>query len=441
VAMLAGGATRVINCEIGDDLAGQLHRRICERVRDDLEANLLYLSDGETQLLLASLDLLGVGGTLLVELRRQIETATGIPARSVVITCTHTHDGPVLNALLHDAPTNESYEAKLQGWLVEAAKEAVASARPARLGWGKGVARVGYSRRMCWADGVHTMYNPRGRESPQPLFTGLEGPDDPSHAVLFAVDARDKCIALIHNNTCHATCMENATFASADFPGEARALLRSALGADLPVLYLQGASGDISPWDLSKPRPADGERRAREMGAVLAGETFELIHRAQPTETPVLGHVFEDVEMGVRLPTPEALARAREIAALGEEKAGRGSYVLAVNGVLALWDQFRDRPFDTLPVHAIRIGDCALVTNPCELYCQFGLDTKRRSPAAVTVVVQLADGSSGYCPTIPAIMGGGYSGEAIRWARLEPYAGYKLVEASCRLLRQVWDQG
>jgi uncharacterized protein YcfJ len=56
----------------------------------------------------------------------------------------------------------------------------------------------------------------------------------------------------------------------------------------------------------------------------------------------------------------------------------------------------------------------------------------------VTAVTQLADGRGGYCPTIYGVMGGGYSGEAIHWARLEPYAGYKLVESSARLLKALW---
>jgi len=276
-------------------------------------------------------------------------------------------------------------------------------------------------------------------DTTRPDFIGLEGPDDPSHAVLFAIDEEGKYVGIVHNNSCHATCMENALFASADFPGEARRLVRGALAADLPVLYLQGASGDISPWDLMENRGFhSSEQRVKEIGATLAAETLRLLHRAQMSDSPEFQHLFEEVEVEVRLPNADALARARELQAHGEQTAGRGEYVLAVCGVLRLYEQFKDHPFDRLRVHAVRVGQYAIVTNPCELYCQFGLEIKRRSPAAVTAVAQLADGSAGYCPTIPALMGGGYSGEAIHWSRLEPYAGYKLVEVSARLLHQLW---
>jgi len=107
-------------------------------------------------------------------------------------------------------------------------------------------------------------------------------------------------------------------------------------------------------------------------------------------------------------------------------------------GTLHLQDVFGKNPVDTLPVHTIRIGDVALVTQPCELYCQFGLDIKRRSPAPLTAVVGLADGFCGYCPTIYGILGGGYSGATISWTRLEPYAGYRIVETAGQMLNRLW---
>ena len=77
-------------------------------------------------------------------------------------------------------------------------------------------------------------------------------------------------------------------------------------------------------------------------------------------------------------------------------------------------------------------------TLPCELYCQFALDIKRRSPAPITAVVGLADGFCGCCPTIYGILGGGYSGAPLNWARLEPYAGYLIVESAGRMLNHLW---
>ena len=116
----------------------------------------------------------------------------------------------------------------------------------------------------------------------------------------------------------------------------------------------------------------------------------------------------------------------------------RGMQMIEAFGTVYLQERYGENPVETVPVHAVRIGDVALVTQPCELYCQFGLDIKRRSPAPLTAVVGLADGFGGYCPTIYGILGGGYSGVPTFGSRLEPYAGYQIVEAAGRMLNRLW---
>src|SRR5690606_37559700 len=143
--------------------------------------------------------------------------------------------------------------------------------------------------------------------------------------------------------------------------------------------------------------------------------------------------------VGVRLPSPETLAESRDILRridAGEEI--RGMKMILAFGSIHLQEKFGDDPFDILPVHAIRLGDLAIVTQSCELFCQFGLDIKNRSPVSNTIVVGLTDGLNGYCPTVYGFMGGGYSGAPISWTRLEPYAGYKIVETASRLLNRLW---
>ena len=434
--MKAGSAFHTINPELGVDLAGQLSRRFVEYIRDDLEANALYLADEQLQVLLVSLDLAGLFEEAYVrDTRAAISAATGVPERHIILTSTHTHDGPDTLHLLPDSVKDEPYLARLQQWLVQVCSEAVGSAQPARFGWAAGQAQVGFNRRLCWADGTHSMYG----DAQKPDFTGLEGPDDPTHSVFFAVDEEGQYIAVAHNNCCHMTCLESASYASADFAGEARRLVREALGPSLPVLYLQGASGDTSPWnELLAMDRWHGEQRLREVGTLLAAETLRLLHTVTPVADPIFCHEYEDLTLAVRLPEADRLTEARQVVAVGEEAAGRGAWILAQAGVIRLQEEFEANPSENVALHALRVGDFAMVTNPCELYCQFGLDIRRRSPAAVTAVTQLADGYSGYCPTIPGLMGGGYSGEAIHWARLEPYAGYKIVEASAKLVGGLW---
>lgn len=437
MSLSIGAATKVINGEIGDDLLGQLHRRLAKSIRDNLEANALYVAGETGHVLLISCDLLWLEAAFVREVAAAIAARTGVAAEAVVIACTHTHDGPNTFALLPDAPVNEAYLARLRGWLVEVAERAVRSAGPGKVGWALGRAHVGFNRRLCWADGTHSMYGDPSRKD----FNGLEGPEDPRHSVLAAYDAAGKIIAVVHNNSCHATCIESAEQMSADFPGEARRLLRQTLGDGLPVLYLQGASGDNSPFDLQSPhtqRDTDGrERRLREVGMILAGETLRLLYEIRPADSAAVACLREDLRINVRLPDIDRLEEIRKLVESGPQKAGRGPWVLQ-SSLMRLVERFRADSLDVVPVSAVRIGELGIATNPCEFYCQFGLDIKRRSPAAVTMVSQLTNGCCGYCPTPYAVLGGGYSGDATLWCRLEPFAGYRIVDAASRLLRRLW---
>jgi len=429
-----GSSSRIINPEPGANLMGQLFNRVSRKVRDNLEANVLYLSDGKTSVFFISCDLALLENDFITEVSAEIEKVTSVPADAIIIGCTHTHAGPYTTALLPDVPGDDAYLQKLKTNLVEACQEALQKSAPGILSAAAGKAQIGYNRRLCWADGTHSMYG----DSRRPDFTGLEGPDDSQQIVLAAYDKEGKCQAIMHNNSCHATSVESADFVSADFPGAARYYLRQALGRDIPVLYLQGASGDTSPWDMLHPeKRVPGSQRCQEIGLLLAGTTLHLLKTAQQFSEGFLSCLKEELKVKIRLPTAQELEKARETVKQGEKQAGRWNYVLAWS-VLALYEKFHQNPEEVLPVHAIRIGPVAVVTNPCELFCHFGLEIKRRSPAQLTMVAQLVNGFSGYCPTIPGIIGGGYSGMTILWTRLEPYAGYMLVETSARLLHQLW---
>lgn len=432
----AGASSRVINCQVGDYLYGTLTPRTCRRIKDNLEANFAFLGDDNATVLLVSMDLAGAFRDSFVRgMTSEIGSRLGMAPEQIILCSTNCNGGPVTFDLLHDVPVNEPYLQALRIALLDGAEEAAANARIARVGWANGRALIGTNRRLCWDDGSHSMYG----DATQSGFAGLEGPADPSHATLFAADEQDSPVFVLHNNCAHAACVQNAEFCSADYPGEARRLIRNACGAGLPVLYLQGAAGDVAPWDtLNVGSDYDGAQRVKDIGRLLADESLRAVAEAEKHRNVIVGHAYRELELSVRLPTPAQIEQALSVRAAGDEKCGRSNYALAVNGVLRLQERFKDNPRDTARIHAVRIGDFALATNPCKLFCQFGLDIKNRSPASVTAISELADGFSGYCPTIYGLRGGGYSASPTLWCRLEETAGYQMVDASSILLHSLW---
>lgn len=431
-----GAASQVINNEVGRIIQGASVDEKAASIRDDSEANAMLLDDGSVSVLLVSCDLAGLESDFVTSARDAMGSAAGIPPRNVIITNTHMHSGPSVIRTSYTKPIDTEYLERLHDWLVELARETVTSARAARIGWGLGRAQLGYNRRCCWADGSHSLSGDTRRDD----FIGMEGPDDPRHLGLFATDKDGKPIAILYNNTTHPTCFYGVDFYSADFPGAARASLREAVG-NVPVLFLNGAFGDMSPENqLTKHKFNESrEQKMLRMAHIAAGETLRLLHEADFHDGAPIAHAFEDIELKVRMPDPERLKWAEDQLArfdAGEEvKPGDRMFAF---GVKHLHDEFSKNPVDQLAIHAIRVGDVAMITQPCELFCQFGLDIKRRSPAPITGVVGLADGFSGYCPTTYGILGGGYSGEPIHWTRLVEDAGCRIVDAASRLVRGLW---
>jgi hypothetical protein len=431
-----GAASIDITPELGRDIQGASVNKKAASVRDPLEANALFLESDEATILLISCDLVGLPTDFFAAVSRKIAGLTGVPASNVIIACTHTHTGPSLIETNYFKKVDAEYLDSLSGKLVGVAERTRDSLQPALLGWGHGVARIGYNRRVCWRDGRHEMHG----DALSPDCTGLEGPDDPSHYALFAKKPDSpEILAVLHSNTSHPTCFYGKDFWSADFPGVSRAQIRAILGP-VPVLFFNGCQGDISiGCQVSENRAADQSERACARAAhIVTGETLRLLHETGWHDDPRIAVASDELRVDVRLPSPERLDWAQKLLARVDAGETEKSWdIMFAHGITRLQREFGAHPTDMLNLRAIRIGETAIVTQPCELYCQFGLDIRRRSPLPHTMTWGLACGYNGYCPTLYASMVGGYSGEPFHWCRLEERAGYKLVDSASALLRQL----
>ena len=85
-----------------------------------------------------------------------------------------------------------------------------------------------------------------------------------------------------------------------------------------------------------------------------------------------------------------------------------------------------------------KLGDLALVGLPGEMFCEFGLEIKEKSPAKHTIVVGLANDAIGYIPTIEAFAQGGYE-PTPGACKFAPGLGEKLTASALKQLNEIFN--
>lgn len=390
---------------------------------DPLLAQLLLLKCGEDQVVLISMDLLGVSLDFTQRVREGIEQAIGVPGHCTMVACTHTHSGP--GGFLRRAHgINTTQNLELQ-WMVErklvgAAIWAQQRLQPARLGVARGkVEGIGLNR-----------------NDPE------KGVVDQEVIVLRVDNASGEPIAVMMNYGCHPTVLgyQNLFF-SADYPGAARAALRS-LYPRTVFLYINGASGDIS---TRFTRRGQSYEEVERMGRILAGEVLKQMQLVVTQDIDHLGARVAVVEPKFRrFPSPEEAQREAErlqaeLEALkaagathGEIRRATTRVEGAMGQVLMARELGKIKPRSS-QVQVLQIGDLVLVGWPGEAFTRTVLEIKKQSKHPYTAVVSYANDYLGYFPDAVSIAEGTYE------ALISPYgadAAEELRDVALRLLQE-----
>ena len=89
-------------------------------------------------------------------------------------------------------------------------------------------------------------------------------------------------------------------------------------------------------------------------------------------------------------------------------------------------------------IQAFSLGFAAVVANPAELFCAFGIEIKQHSPFPVTLVSELSNGYCGYVPTREAFAQRGYgTHRTVYTSRLAIDGGERITAKSNELLTQL----
>ena len=426
-------------------------------IKDPLNAKALVFKQGNIQGALLVCDLLGIPRDLSRIVRERVSEQTGIPFQNISISATHTHTSPGITQdfkeyALRESSGNlteedkEGYFTYLINGMTEAIISASESTEEVEMISGIGDAPgISFNRRHLMTDGrVRT--NP-GRLNPK--IVRPVGPADPDvNFVLFRPAGQTNFSTSLTVFASHY--VRGGTEFSADYPFYLQKRLREIFGDQLFSVFGLGACGNINTVDFLGTSPVDDSiPRVIKFGNTLA----EAVERALPEGKegiPDLEIISRTVYLPMQGYTEDELQWSKEgTEPLYNERSflqRRRRLKISIWGVQPPLEMLRK--YDAVPpsvsgdpwhlpveIHAFRLDSrTAIVTMPGELFVEFGIDLKRRSPFSNTMLIELANADIAYVPTEQAFREGDY--EPVN-SRLAPGSGEKMVDIAIDMLTEL----
>jgi len=387
----AGASTVDITPPLGYPMWGYSDRAgVSQRVHDPLLAKALVLGDGKQKLAIVGLDL---GRTPVRQglgyIRERVQKNTGIT--NLLIVASHTHQGPVIER--RDWPSQEKpWVAEMEAKIAAAIEQADSRLEEARIAVAHGTVYLGHNRRVVRKDGTVLMLWRNEERIPT-------SPVDPDVGVIRVDDVSGKPIAILVCYTCHPVVLGPDNLGiSADYPGVMMDIVERELGGT--CIFLQGAAGDINPYMDKTPLDQNGLEEMRKVGEELAREVVRVARgmatKPCPNASIQLREDHFDFEPRWDQERTEALQPLYE--AYGKQV------------VDAYISQFRDLTC-SMPTAVIN-QELAFVGMPGEIFVDFQLDLKSRSPIRDTFLLGYCNGYLAYFPTIQAAAEGGYGADS-----------------------------
>lgn len=378
-------------------------------------------------IVLLSVDHCGLHAAECRRLCHAVASESGVPVENIIVQCTHTHTAPVTDSASEayftqtDKVKIERYLDFLQQRLCDAANEAIADLKPARMGVITGYApdRIAYIRRYRMKDGS-TMTCPPVND-PQ-IDHPIGELDQQVHVLRFDRSGADAIVMV--NYGLHADCL-NLDQVSADWPGwMAETFERAYPGTR--VMFLNGCEGDVGSTHvfpeggdmndtlISFDNEMKSPGMARFVGRAMAGTILQVYDKAEFVDVDAIHVCHLDLNVPANKPDPKDLPLARKYIALHDAgKDGEIPYtameLTTVVAEAARMLKYENGPDAfSLPLTGIQIGPVALLGIPGEPFTDIGRQIKKAKGWKCIMPMCLTNGSEGYFPMKDAFEEGGY---------------------------------
>ena len=401
-----GHYEQIITPEIGCTLAGYGANDVAVRIHDDLKACVLLLDDGAAKAAVISYDLLGMDEPISRKLRKDAADILGCPEANVILTCTHTHNGPHLRSRgPHRA--DMAYAEKLYAWSALAVRKAMAAWREADVYFYSCRCDQNHNRR--YVDGSNVCKGTPGRRTMETLVT--EYTDQELGMLIFTEPGSGHPAGFLLNYAAHPLASHAPGLGShqisADYPGALRAIMEDNSGW---CVFTDGAAGDIFPKDSEC-----GWESAVRCASGIAVQAMRGVCDACRNKAQ-----YQLVEPKIK-------------ASIVPLKLKRRVDRRADQPALPVYD---GKPALDAELQLLALGDICLVGVPGELLAEVGREIKWHSPYRRTFILYNSMGYLGYLPHGNAYVAGGYE-VSPGACHIAPFESLKIVCAAVDAMREL----
>ena len=418
----------------GDDYASR-------GIHDSLYAKALVAEDGNGEkVAVLSIDICNLPKESVNFMREYIGSQSDIKPENIMIMATHTHSGPRSGL---NAPKAKEFLTRAAGAVLLANERLV----PTIISAGRSQeTRISHNRRLRAKDGTTHMC----WEKLEPGYIVEPwGSIDPE-VITLTFEQEGKETGVLVNFGCHVTTLTgNNWLYSADYPGYLAEAVKRVKGKDFVSMFCNGCCGNVTQVDYRVGFP-DTFQESQRIGYMLGVSAMEAMQNSVPLEGNIVAASREMVPLDRINISDERLEWAKKIMKIVEKE---GMPPIQADGMpdafyAKSWIEMRKSQdlIDSLEVMVIRIGDIAFVGLPGEMFNEFGIDIKAKSPCRNTIVTGLTNDTKAYFPTAVSFTQGpeGFTPYITGYettpgsTRYEIGSGEKLAESAVNQLKAIF---
>ncbi|MCD8127169.1 MAG: hypothetical protein LUD82_06855 [Clostridiales bacterium] len=399
---LKAGAARVCIDPPAEEYPFPSNFGTLDGIYDPCHVRALALESGGRRLVFVVYELSNLPG--IKDLEKILADACGIDARDIILSVTHNHTSPCDRSKF-PAPAQkfELFREIEKQAGIQACREAIASLRPARFGFGQTLSFCNVNRDLktrfgFWVEG--------------PNYGGYS---DKRLSIIKFVDMEGNLIAALMNYCCHATCAflqkdtDGKWKSSGNFPGIASRFVEEYYGGDAVALWTSGSAGNQDPilfdygWQeftdgyVTKIAEPDGTGylHMEELGRRQGAEAVSCLENISCDSCEA---ALTYLTSTVKVPARKRVGAAAESGPFGLRVGGEGPRTDFSAPIMPNFPAFEPNPGVTVnyTLNLLRLGKIDVILTSGELYAEIGRDMIRESTAEHAFVITHIPGQGGY---------------------------------------------